>query len=72
MHGIVKSSSKTAWFNPVFPKLCAAEEAEVCRDCFMFWQNLLYVTSLPLQSLWRVGFIGVPRPKLVFIIVCRN
>jgi len=36
-------------FTAVFPKLCAAEEAEVCRECFMFWQNLLYVTSLPLQ-----------------------
>jgi len=41
-------------YGPVFPKLCAAEEAEACRECFMFWQNLLYVTSLPLQSLWRV------------------
>jgi len=61
-------------FNPVFPKLCAADEAEVWRERFMFWQNLLYVTSLPLQSLWRVGFykVGVPRPNLVFIIVCRN
>ena len=59
---------------PVFPKLCAAEEAEVGHECFMFCQNLLYVTSLPLQSLWRVGFykVGVPRPNLVFIIVCRN
>jgi len=64
----------------VFPKLCAtahwcaAEEAEVCRECFMFWQNRLYVTSPPLQSMWRVGFykVGVPRPNLVFIIVCRN
>jgi len=64
----------------VFPKLCAAahwcaaEEAEVCRESFMFWQNLLYVTLLPLQSLWRVGFykVGVLRPNPVFIIVCRN
>ena len=65
---------------PVFPKLCAAahwcaaEEAEVWRESFMFWQNLLYVTSLPLESLWRVGFyeVGVPRPNPIFIIVCRN
>jgi len=58
----------------VFPKLCAADEAEVCRESFMFWQNLLYVASLPSESLWRVGFyeVGVPRPNPVFIIVCRN
>ena len=67
-------------FKPVFPKLCAAahwcaaEEAEVCGENFMFWQNLLYVTSPPLENLWRVGFyeVGVPRPNPVFIIVCRN
>jgi len=64
-------------YTAVFPKLCAAaywcaaEEAEVWRESFMFWQNLLYVTSLPLQSLWRVGFykVGAPRPNLVFISV---
>jgi len=63
---ILLISSKSA-----FPKLCAAEE---CRESFMFWQNLLYVISLPLQSLWRVRFykVGVPRPNPVFIIVCRN
>jgi len=51
----------------VFPELCAAK-------VLMFWQNLLYVTSLPLQSLWRVGFykVGVPRLNPVFIKVCRN
>ena len=29
---------------------CAAEEAEVCRESFMFWQNLM------LQILWKVRF----------------
>ena len=36
--------------SPVFPKLCAAEEAEVGRESFVFWQNLI------LQILRKVGF----------------
>jgi len=58
----VYQQSHMSWqlASSVFPQLCpaahwsAAENAEGCHESFMFWQNLLFVTSLTLHSLWRV------------------
>jgi len=56
----------------------AAEEAEVCRESFMFWQNLMQ------QILWKVGFrkvcekqvfdfiTYVCRCRIQNVLVCRN
>ena len=44
-------------YDKMFPKLCAAEEAEVCPESFLFWQNLMrQIFLVRVALLWILTF----------------